>query len=222
MKSLVLDTLFENLSLGLLEDHEVRALLYTHCRRRNAKIVLAQLQELLRNLNWDLEYLDELIVNRGPGSYTGVRIALSVVRTIAQVLKLPIRCVTSLEVMAFQVSPRLKPFPVMLNCTRQEVFWAWFEFNEKGFPEMTSEIELAVLKDLPNVVLESPVHMLQLGQRRDLELNKLEKLFLHYPVPDAWMVHQAVHLGQVKALPIEQVQPLYIKKDVQIKSLIRE
>ena len=221
MKSLVLDTLFENLSLGLLEDHEVRALLYTHCRRRNAKIVLAQLQELLRNLNWDLEYLDELIVNRGPGSYTGVRIALSVVRTIAQVLKLPIRCVTSLEVMAFQVSPRLKPFPVMLNCTRQEVFWAWFEFNEKGFPEMTSEIELAVLKDLPNVVLESPVHMLQLGQIRDLELNKLEKLFLHYPVPDAWMVHQAVHLGQVKALPIEQVQPLYIKKDVQIKSLIR-
>ena len=221
MKSLVLDTLFENLSLGLLEDHEVKSLLYTHCRRRNAKIVLAQLQELLRNLNWDLEYLDELIVNRGPGSYTGVRIALSVVRTIAQVLKLPIRCVTSLEVMAFQVSPRLKPFPVMLNCTRQEVFWAWFEFNEKGFPEMTSEIELAVLKDLPNVVLESPVHMLQLGQRRDLELNKLEKLFLHYPVPDAWMVHQAVHLGQVKALPIEQVQPLYIKKDVQIKSLIR-
>ena len=221
MKSLVLDTLFENLSLGLLEDHEVRALLYTHCRRRNAKIVLAQLQELLRNLNWDLENIDELIVNRGPGSYTGVRIALSVVRTIAQVLKLPIRCVTSLEVMAFQVSPRLKPFPVMLNCTRQEVFWAWFEFNEKGFPEMTSEIELVVLKDLPNAVLESPAHILQLGQRRDPELNKLEKLFLHYPVPDAWMIHQAVHLGQVKALPIEQVQPLYIKKDVQTKSLIR-
>ena len=221
MKSLVLDTLFENLSLGLLEDHEVRALLYTHCRRRNAKIVLAQLQELLRNLNWDLENLDELIVNRGPGSYTGVRIALSVVRTIAQVLKLPIRCVTSLEVMAFQVSPRLKPFPVMLNCTRQEVFWAWFEFNEKGFPEMTSEIELVVLKDLPNAVLESPAHILQLGQRRDPELNKLEKLFLHYPVPDAWMIHQAVHLGQVKALPIEQVQPLYIKKDVQTKRLIR-
>ena len=221
MKSLVLDTLFENLSLGLLEDHEVRALLYTHCRRRNAKIVLAQLQELLRNLNWDLENLDELIVNRGPGSYTGVRIALSVVRTIAQVLKLPIRCVTSLEVMAFQVSPRLKPFPVMLNCTRQEVFWAWFEFNEKGFPEMTSEIELVLLKDLPNAVLESPAHILQLGQRRDPELNKLEKLFLHYPVPDAWMIHQAVHLGQVKALPIEQVQPLYIKKDVQTKSLIR-
>ena len=221
MKSLVLDTLFENLSLGLLEDHEVRALLYTHCRRRNAKIVLAQLQELLRNLNWDLENLDELIVNRGPGSYTGVRIALCVVRTIAQVLKLPIRCVTSLEVMAFQVSPRLKPFPVMLNCTRQEVFWAWFEFNEKGFPEMTSEIELVVLKDLPNAVLESPAHILQLGQRRDPELNKLEKLFLHYPVPDAWMIHQAVHLGQVKALPIEQVQPLYIKKDVQTKSLIR-
>ena len=221
MKSLVLDTLFENLSLGLLEDHEVRALLYTHCRRRNAKIVLAQLQELLRNLNWDLENIDELIVNRGPGSYTGVRIALSVVRTIAQVLKLPIRCVTSLEVMAFQVSPRLKPFPVMLNCTRQEIFWAWFEFNEKGFPEMTSEIELVVLKDLPNAVLESPAHILQLGQRRDPELNKLEKLFLNYPVPDAWMIHQAVHLGQVKALPIEQVQPLYIKKDVQTKSLIR-
>ena len=217
----MLDTLFENLSLGLIEDHEPRALIYTQCRRRNAQILLTQLQELLKNLNWDLNDVDELIVNRGPGSYTGVRIALSVVRTTAQVLKLPIRCVNSLEVLSFQVSPQKKPFPVMLNCTRQEVFWAWFQFNESGSPAMTSEIELSELVDLPDAVLENPVHLLQLGQRRDSELARLEKIHLQYPVPDAWMIYQAAHLGQVKELPIEQVQPLYLKKDVQAKSSIR-
>ena len=217
----MLDTLFENLSLGLIEDHEPRALIYTQCRRRNAQILLTQLQELLKNLNWDLNDVDELIVNRGPGSYTGVRIALSVVRTTAQVLKLPIRCVNSLEVLSFQVSPQKKPFPVMLNCTRQEVFWAWFQFNESGFPAMTSEIELSELEDLPDAVFENPVHLLQLGQRRDSELARLEKIHLQYPVPDAWMIYQAAHLGQVKGLPIEQVQPLYLKKDVQAKSSIR-
>ena len=217
----MLDTLFENLSLGLIEDHEPRALIYTQCRRRNAQILLTQLQELLKNLNWDLDDVDELIVNRGPGSYTGVRIALSVVRTTAQVLKLPIRCVNSLEVLSFQVSPQKKPFPVMLNCTRQEVFWAWFQFNESGFPAMTSEIELSELEDLPDAVFENPVHLLQLGQRRDSELARLKKIHLQYPVPDAWMIYQAAHLGQVKELPIEQVQPLYLKKDVQAKSSIR-
>ena len=217
----MLDTLFENLSLGLIEDHEPRALLYTQCRRRNAQILLTQLQELLKNLNWDLDDVDELIVNRGPGSYTGVRIALSVVRTTAQVLKMPIRCVNSLEVLAFQVAPQMEPFPVMLNCTRQEVFWAWFQFNESGFPTMTSDIELSELEDLPNAVLENPVHLLQLGQRRDSELARLEKIHLQYPVPDAWMIYQAAHLGQVKELPIEQIQPLYLKKDVQAKSSIR-
>ena len=217
----MLDTLFENLSLGLIEDHEPRALLYTQCRRRNAQILLTQLQELLKNLNWDLDDVDELIVNRGPGSYTGVRIALSVVRTTAQVLKLPIRCVNSLEVLSFQVSPQKKPFPVMLNCTRQEVFWAWFQFNESGFPAMTSDIELSELEDLPDAVLKNPVHLLQLGQRRDSELARLEKIHLQYPVPDAWMIYQATHLGKVKELPIEQVQPLYLKKDVQAKSSIR-
>ena len=217
----MLDTLFENLSLGLIEDHAPRALLYTQCRRRNAQILLTQLQELLKNLNWDLDDVDELIVNRGPGSYTGVRIALSVVRTTAQVLKLPIRCVNSLEVLAFQVSPQKKPFPVMLNCTRQEVFWAWFQFNESGFPAMTSDIELSGLEDLPDAVLEYPVHLLQLGQRRASELARLEKIHLQYPVPDAWMIYQAAHLGQVKELPIEQIQPLYLKKDVQAKSSIR-
>ena len=217
----MLDTLFENLSLGLIEDHEPRALIYTQCRRRNAQILLTQLQELLKNLNWDLDDVDELIVNRGPGSYTGVRIALSVVRTTAQVLKLPIRCVNSLEVLSFQVSPQKRPFPVMLNCTRQEVFWAWFQFNESGFPAMTSDIELSELEDLPDAVLKNPVHLLQLGQRRDSELARLEKIHLHYPVPDAWMIYQAAHLGQVKELPIEQVQPLYLKKDVQAKSSIR-
>ena len=217
----MLDTLFENLSLGLIEDHEPRALIYTQCRRRNAQILLTQLQELLKNLNWDLDDVDELIVNRGPGSYTGVRIALSVVRTTAQVLKLPIRCVNSLEVLSFQVSPQKKPFPVMLNCTRQEVFWAWFQFNESGSPAMTSEIELSELVDLPDAVLDNPVHLLQLGQRRDSELARLKKIHLQYPVPDAWMIYQAAHLGQVKELPIEQVQPLYLKKDVQAKSSIR-
>ena len=217
----MLDTLFENLSLGLIEDHAPRALLYTQCRRRNAQILLTQLQELLKNLNWDLDDVDELIVNRGPGSYTGVRIALSVVRTTAQVLKLPIRCVNSLEVLAFQVSPQKKPFPVLLNCTRQEVFWAWFQFNESGFPTMTSDIELSEFEDLPDAVLENPVHLLQLGQRRDSELAELEKIPLQYPVPDAWMIYQAAHLGQVKELPIEQIQPLYLKKDVQAKSSIR-
>ncbi len=217
----MLDTLFENLSLGLIEDHAPRALLYTQCRRRNAQILLTQLQELLKNLNWDLGDVDELIVNRGPGSYTGVRIALSVVRTTAQVLKLPIRCVNSLEVLAFQVLPQKKPFPVLLNCTRQEVFWAWFQFNESGFPTMTSDIELSELEDLPDAVLENPVHLLQLGQRRDSELARLEKIHLQYPVPDAWMIYQAAHLGQVKELPIEQIQPLYLKKDVQAKSSIR-
>ena len=217
----MLDTLFENLSLGLIEDHEPKVLLYTQCRRRNAQILLTQLQELLKNLNWDLDDVDELIVNRGPGSYTGVRIALSVVRTTAQVLKLPIRCVNSLEVLAFQVSPQKNPFPVMLNCTRQEVFWAWFQFNESGFLTMTSDIELSELEDLPDAVLENPVHLLQLGQRRDSELARLEKIHLQYPVPDAWMIYQAAHLGQVKELPIEQIQPLYLKKDVQAKSSIR-
>jgi tRNA threonylcarbamoyladenosine biosynthesis protein TsaB len=217
----VLDTLFENLSLGLIEDHEPRALLYTQCRRRNAQILLTQLQELLKNLNWDLDDVDELIVNRGPGSYTGVRIALSVVRTTAQVLKMPIRCVNSLEVLAFQVLPQKKPFPVLLNCTRQEVFWAWFQFNESGFPTMTSDIELSELEDLPDAVLENPVHLLQLGQRRDSKLARLAKIHLQYPVPDAWMIYQAAHLGQVKELPIEQIQPLYLKKDVQAKSSIR-
>ena len=217
----MLDTLFENLSLGLIEDHEPRALLYTQCRRRNAQILLTQLQELLKNLNWDINDVDELIVNRGPGSYTGVRISLSVVRTTAQVLKLPIRCVNSLEVLAFQVAPQIEPFPVMLNCTRQEVFWTWFQFNESGFPEMTSDIELSELEDLPDAVLENPVRLLQLGQRRDSELARLEKIHLQYPVPDAWMIYQAAHLGQVQELPIEQVQPLYLKKDVQAKSSIR-
>ena len=218
----MLDTLFEHLSLGLIEDHEPRALLYTQCRRRNAQILLTQLQELLKNLNWDLDDVDELIVNRGPGSYTGVRIALSVVRTTAQVIKLPIRCVNSLEVLAFQVSPQKKPFPVMLNCTRQEVFWAWFQFNESGFPEMTSDIELSELEDLPDAVLENPVHLLQLGQRRDSQLVTLKKIHLQYPAPDAWMIYQAAHLGQVQELPIEQVQPLYLKKDVQAKSSTRQ
>ena len=214
MKVLVVDTLFENLALGLVEDDRPRALYYSECRRRNAQIAQIQLEELLQNLRWELKDLQGLIVNRGPGSYTGVRISLSLVRTLALVLRLPIQSVTSLEVLAFQVRPQAERFPVLLNCTRREVFWAWFAHDEQGVPRSVTPIQLNTMEELPPEVQHTPGRLLQLGLKKDPKLLSLPQCELQFPLPDAWALYRAAKSLQVPALPLDQVQPLYLKRDV--------
>ena len=76
--------------------------------------------------------IDAYVVNRGPGSYTGVRIAMGVVKTFAYVHQKPVVPVDSLELLAGQISSLKEDFSVLLNCTRSEVFNARYSIIEEN------------------------------------------------------------------------------------------
>lgn len=54
------------------------------------KILLPSIQTLLRENNWELKELESIAVGIGPGSYTGMRVGITVAHTLAFALKLPI------------------------------------------------------------------------------------------------------------------------------------
>jgi tRNA threonylcarbamoyl adenosine modification protein YeaZ len=209
-----LDTLFENLSVGLLEEGQLRANYFSLCRRRNATIALEVLDELLQNLRWDLEEVGALYVTRGPGSYTGVRIGLSLVKTLAQVRHIPVHAVDSLQVLAMQVAPQPEAFPVYLNCTRQEVFWAWFAHGADGVPARQSPIQLTSFADLPEATTQTRGRLQRLAAKPEALFDELQQLPLAYPLPDAWMIFRAVTATSAPAVALAELQPLYLKKDV--------
>jgi len=57
---------------------------------KGSEILLPSIKEMLNNNNLKVRQIDEVFVKRGPGSYTGIRVGLSVANTLSHFLNIPI------------------------------------------------------------------------------------------------------------------------------------
>ena len=219
MIRLSVDTSFEHLGLCLTRDGVPMANYYSLCKRKNSKIIFEVLDELLKNTELKLAEVDAYVINCGPGSYTGVRIGMAVVKTFAQVNKKPIVPVTSLELLAGQVSQLKNDFHVLLNCTRREIFHERFRIVEDQ-PVAQTQIQLTSLEKFIESYENVPVVLYRVSpERRKPEtlFEKLVHLPLDYPIADALLLDR---LGAKKLLSSAfdldaPVNPLYIKREVE-------
>ena len=219
MIRLSVDTSFEHLGLCLTRNGVPLANYYSLCHRRNVTIIFQVIDDLLKNAELSLAEVDAYIVNCGPGSYTGVRIGMSVVKTFAQVHKKPAIPVNSLELLAGQIRYLQNDFPVLLNCTRREIFHSVFRITDKQ-PVAKTPIRLTSLEKFIESSGDVPVVSYRVSpERRKPEplFQKLVLLPLDYPVPDALLLDRlgAYKLASSALEPDVQVNPLYIKRDVE-------
>jgi tRNA threonylcarbamoyladenosine biosynthesis protein TsaB len=219
MIRLSVDTSFEHLALCLTRNGVPLANYYSLCKRKNSKIIFLVIDELLKNTDLKLADVDAYVINCGPGSFTGVRIGMAVVKTFAQVNKKPIVPVTSLELLAGQVSQLKNDFHVLLNCTRREIFHETFR-NIEDQPVAQTQIQLTSLEKFIESNENVPVVLYRVSpERRKPEtlFEKLVHLPLDYPVADALLLDR---LGAKKMFssafdPDAPVNPLYIKREVE-------
>jgi tRNA threonylcarbamoyladenosine biosynthesis protein TsaB len=70
----------------------------------HSEVATVELQNLLHKSKVQLKDLSHLCVNVGPGSFTGLRVGLSMVKTLAYTLGLQVCALNTLEVLAFKLS----------------------------------------------------------------------------------------------------------------------
>ena len=92
MIRLAVDTAFEQLSMALIENNTTLARYHSADRRRNASILFQKLDELMVHAGIKPNAIDNFVINQGPGSYTGVRIGMSLINTLAQVFQKIFNC----------------------------------------------------------------------------------------------------------------------------------
>ena len=103
MKILAIDTSSMMSSICVLEDGKILGEFNLNQDMTHAKNLLPMTQILLDGLDINLEEIDLFAVGIGPGSFTGLRIGISAVKTLAQVLDKKIIGVSSMEAMAYGV-----------------------------------------------------------------------------------------------------------------------
>ena len=100
MLSLCIDTAYKYLTVVLIKDDEIIASLSNECFKRQSEEVFVALDELFKNANVSKTDIDSMCISEGPGSYTGVRIAMTVAKVLCKVKELKLYKISTLKLYA--------------------------------------------------------------------------------------------------------------------------
>lgn len=95
MKTLFIDTHLNDIIIILLENGKVLKKAELFDKKNNSEYMFSMIVDVIDGIK-----LDEIIVVNGPGSFTGVRLGVTIAKTLAYTLNIPIKTITSLKVMA--------------------------------------------------------------------------------------------------------------------------
>lgn len=100
MKILAIDTSNFALGVALLNGNQVVGEYITNVKKNHSVRAMPAIEKLMHDCGMKPADLDKIVVAKGPGSYTGVRIGVTIAKTLAWTLNIPISGVSSLEVLA--------------------------------------------------------------------------------------------------------------------------
>ncbi len=122
MKTLTIDTSTNILAVAILEDTELIGQKITRVNQDHSSRLMPAIVELMKELNLEPNELKEIVVAEGPGSYTGIRIGVTVGKSLAWALDIPIIGVSSLESLAYQAKLRDGLVCTFFDARRENVF----------------------------------------------------------------------------------------------------
>jgi tRNA threonylcarbamoyladenosine biosynthesis protein TsaB len=100
MKLLSIDTSNYPLGIALIEEGKVIGEYITNLKKNHSVRAMTAIEHLLKDCDTDPKDLTKIVVANGPGSYTGVRIGVTLAKTLAWSLNIPLIPVSSLAVLA--------------------------------------------------------------------------------------------------------------------------
>jgi tRNA threonylcarbamoyladenosine biosynthesis protein TsaB len=100
MNVLAIDTSNLVLGIALLDEEKIIGEYITNLKKNHSIRVMPAIQELLSSCDLKPADIDKIVVAKGPGSYTGVRIGVTVAKTMAWSLQVPLVGISSLACMA--------------------------------------------------------------------------------------------------------------------------
>jgi tRNA threonylcarbamoyladenosine biosynthesis protein TsaB len=142
-----IDTALENATVCFSENNHVIGIATNNEQKKHASFLHTAIKNLCDKYNIDLQKIDAVSVVAGPGSYTGLRVAMASAKGICYALQKPLITINTLELMAFAGRESLlqknQPtnnylFCPCIDARRMEVFTALFDASLNTIIEPTA------------------------------------------------------------------------------------
>lgn len=175
MTILAIDTSNYALGVALLEDGQVLGEYITNLKKNHSLRIMPAIQILMKDCGKIPADLSKIVVAKGPGSYTGVRIGVTIAKTLAWTLNLPLVGISSLEVLAGAgryfdglVSP-------IFDARRGQVYTGLFQFNN-GQPVIVEKDQLVMLADWAGKLKNEAKPILFVGNDLQIHRTTIEEI----------------------------------------------
>src|SRR6202012_3903275 len=125
MLTLAVDTTAESGSIALADENGVRDEVLIHAPQGFSRVLFGEIEALLARQRVGLRDIELFAAASGPGSFTGVRVGLSAVKGLAEVLGKPVVAVSNLEAIAEFGNSNTRA--VIIDAHRGEVYAAVYD-----------------------------------------------------------------------------------------------
>ncbi|UJL47114.1 tRNA (adenosine(37)-N6)-threonylcarbamoyltransferase complex dimerization subunit type 1 TsaB [Virgibacillus sp. NKC19-16] len=183
MNILAIDTSNHVLGVAVMKDDKIAGEVVTNLAKNHSVRLMPAIDKLMREVQITPEQLDKIVVAKGPGSYTGVRIGVATAKSLAWALNIPIVGVSSLEVLNFQgrfFNGAICPF---FDARRGLVYTGLYKWKNSTLETIVEET---------NMLMEDFLKMLAKEERKVLFLS-----------PDISLHQKAIteSLGELAVIP---------------------
>ncbi len=169
MKVLAIDTSNYVMGIAIVDGADVVGEVITNLKKNHSIRVMPAIHQLLQECDIKPNELEKIVVAHGPGSYTGVRIGVTIAKTLAWSLKIPLVGVSSLEVLAANGRYFEGSLSPIFDARRGQVYTGLYAYEEGQFVSKKND-RIVLLIDWLKELKEENNKVLFLGN--DLAIHK--------------------------------------------------
>ena len=129
MRLLHIDTSNQPLSVAITEGNEVLAEFNSGMRINHSITMMSQIESLLEYTKLEMKDIEGIVVAKGPGSYTGLRIGVTAAKTLAYTLNIPLYAVSSLAAIAATVRMHEFLLVPVIDARRNHVYAGIYRYK---------------------------------------------------------------------------------------------
>jgi tRNA threonylcarbamoyladenosine biosynthesis protein TsaB len=206
---LAIDSSSNRLILGMMYEGDKLVKSDELVEKSHGQMIVKKINDLLRSANKEIKSIEGIIVQIGPGSFTGLRIGIAAAKGIAVALDIPIVAINLFEIAAYKLRTIDDSIRVIVPLKKDQYFIATVQ-NQKFDSD---DIQTIDNKQLYEIIKKEPFAISGINLENDI----LEEPIIDYSDNIKYDASDLINLGMIKlnagnTEDIVNLEPLYLQK----------
>lgn len=172
MKILSIDTSSNVATVAILDDNKLIGEYIINNKKTHSVKIMPMIKELMDSLEIDIKDVDLYAASIGPGSFTGLRIGIATIKSLAHVCKKQVVGVPTIDAMAYNLAYTNGLIVPIMDARRERVYTGIYKWDNSDF-EVIKENDVLEIDELLNILKEKNETIIFTGDATEIYNKKI-------------------------------------------------